>query len=335
MHKKIFALVAAILICAATISGCTEKENVSQTNSQNSTEQSSIQSEVSTAVSNTTSTEEVKELLTNLTFANVGTRANGYLMGDLDGPAYCVYSKVGYNKASFEVNLKDIKINLKRKSDSKHMNAYMFLGADVYQSKDKYWANCIDAGLVMSGGGGGWHLFYSLYSVDSTFQGNKWYESKKNLNPTHRYRIELDASINDGEATLTAYNLTEGGVVDDSVTFQLRYAKKNGENVRIYQDYALDYPPNIKLDTQGNPSNDWEEITLYNTDENIYMKNVRIENVKIYNTDGEHIWTEEHTAERGMWPDKTNKIDYEVVKIKNPIFDSYIWFDFDMNKNDR
>ena len=63
------------------------------------------------------------------------------------------------------------------------------------------------------------------------------------------------------------------------------------------------------------------------------MRNVRIENVLIYNTDGEHRWSEEHTAERGMWPDMTNeKLDYEVVKIKNPVFDSYIWFDFDMNK---
>ena len=332
MHKKNFALFAAVLVCAAAISGCNEKKNESSTNSQLTSEQSAVLSEASAAVSNTTSIEEVKELLTNLTFANKGLRKDGYLMGDVDGPAYCVYSNVGYNKASFEVDLKNVKINLKRKSDGKHMNAYMFLGADVYQSKDKYWANCIDAGLVMSGGGGGWHLFHSLYSVDSTFTGNKWYESKKTLNPTHRYRIELDASKNDAEATLTAYDLTEGGKVADSVTFQLQYAKKNGENVRIYQDYALDYPPNIKLDTQGKPSEDWEEITLYNTDENIYMKNVRIENVKIYNTDGEHDWTEEHTAERGMWPDKTNKIEYEVVKIKNPVFDSYIWFDFDMNR---
>lgn len=332
MYKKIFVLIAAVLICAVTISGCTEKSTESQTSSSNPTAQSAVQSETSSAVSETNSIEEVRQLLTNLTFANKGTRANGYLMGDLDGPAYCVYSKVGYNKASFEVNLKDIKINLKRNSDSKHMNAYMFLGADIYRNKDQGWANCIDAGLVMSGGGGGWHLFHSLYSVDSSFKGNKWYESKVVLNPTHSYSIELDASKNDGEATLTAYDLTEGGKVADSITFQLQYAKKNGENVRIYQDFALDYPPNIKLDTTGNASEDWEEITLYNTDENIFMRNVRIENVKIFNTDGEHIWTEEHTAERGMWPDESNKIDYEVVKIKNPIFDSYIWFDFDMNR---
>ena len=330
MNKKIIALFAAILLSTATISSCSDNQTESLTS--NSNGQSFAQSDTSAAVSNTNSTEEVKELLTNLTFANKGTRANGYLMGDLDGPAYCVYSKVGYNKASFEVNLKDIKINLKRKSDSKHVNAYMFLGADVYQNKDKYWANCIDAGLVMSGAGGGWHLFHSIYSVDSSYKGNKWYESKVVLNPTHKYRIELDASKNDGEVTLTAYDLTEGGKVADSVTFPLQYAKKNGENVRIYQDFALDYPPNIKLDTAGKPTEDWEEITLYNSDQNIFMKNVRIENVKIYNTEGEFDWTEDHTAERGMWPDKTNKIDYEVVKIKNPVFDSYIWFDFDMNR---
>ena len=127
MYKKTIAMIAAVLACAATISGCNDKTAESQTSSANSTAQSAVWSEASSAVSETNSTEEVKELLTNLTFANKGTRQNGFLMGDVDGPAYCVYSKVGYNKASFEVNLKDIKINLKRKSDKKHMNAYMFL----------------------------------------------------------------------------------------------------------------------------------------------------------------------------------------------------------------
>lgn len=329
--RKFLAFLCLLLSTSLVLSSCLTQDNNSEVTSETQSESSfDITSNVE---SETSREEEIKTMLTNLTFNNKGTRKDGFLMGDIDGPAYCVYSKIGYNKASFEVDLSRIKMDLTRKSDGKHINAYMFLGADIYDETASYWKNCIDAGLVKSGSGGGWHIFHSLYSVDSSFTGNKWYESKVSLSDSHKYRIELDASKNDAEATLTVFDLTDGGKVVDSVTFQLQFALKNGKNIRIYQDYALDYPPNTKFDTSGNASENWEDITLYNTNQGMYMKGVRIENVRIYDPEGEYIWGEEQTQERGMWPDASNaKLDYELVKIKNPIFDSYIWLDFDMNR---
>jgi len=319
-NKKLLLL--SVFLSILFLNGCVDNNNI------NSSE-TGLESE--TEVSET---EEVKEMITNLSFANPGYRNDGYLMGDIDGPAYCVYSKIGYNKASFEVDLGAMDINTVRKSDGRFINAYLILGCDIYDPTDEYWVNCIDAGIGFLGGDSGWHVFYSLYSTDDTFGGNKWYESNEILNPKHKYRIELDASKEDGSATLTVYDLNNNEKETDSVTLQLQYALKSGENIRFYQDWALDYPANTKFDTSKNPSeNDWEEITLYNTDENLYLKNLRIKNSTLFNQDGKHLWTEEHTEQRGIWPDSNNKkLDYEVVQIKNPVFDHTYWIDFDMNR---
>lgn len=83
--------------------------------------------------------------ITSLTWKNSGDS-----MGDWDGPAYVVYSKTGYNKASFDIALSKIKINMVRKSDKKWANTYLFLGANLYNKNS--WVNCVDAGLCFSGG---------------------------------------------------------------------------------------------------------------------------------------------------------------------------------------
>jgi hypothetical protein len=276
--------------------------------------------------------EESPKILTNLTYTNVGDITNGHLMGDIDGPAYCVYSYIGYNKASFEVDLSNIELNTIRSNDNYFINAYLFLGCGIYDPINGNWLNGIDAGLAFTGGSSGWHLFHSLFSVPEGYTGNKWYESNKKLDASHSYRLELDASVQNGTATLSVYDISDNNKLFDSVTFPMRYALKNGENIRFYQDYALDYPENVRKDTSGKTTNDWEEITLYNTNEGLYMKNVEISNVKIFNTKGEHEWTNEYTAERGIWPDKKNaKINYELNKIIT-IFDHTTQINLNLNR---
>lgn len=276
--------------------------------------------------------EETPEILTNLTYVNVGDITNGHLMGDIDGPAYCVYAHIGNNKASFEVDLSAIELNMIRSSDNYFINAYLFLGCGIYDPASGHWVNVIDAGLAFTGGNSGWHLFHSLYSVPEGYTGNKWYESTTKLDTSHRYRLMLDASVQNGTGTLSVYDISDNNRLFDSVTFPIRYALKNGENIRFYQDYALDYPENVKKDTNGKTTNDWEEITLYNTDQGLYMKNVEISHVKIYNSTGEHEWTNEYTEERGIWPDKKNvKINYELTKIIT-MFDHTTQVNFNMNR---
>ena len=94
--------------------------------------------------------------ITNLEFTN-----SGRYKGDNDGPAYVVYSKIGYQKASFEFKMSQVKLNMRRKSDQKWTNSYIFLGVDVYNEKEEF-LNCIDAGFCYSGASLNWHLFFNL-----------------------------------------------------------------------------------------------------------------------------------------------------------------------------
>ena len=45
---------------------------------------------------------------------NLGFNNSGKYVGDNDGPAYVVYSKIGYKKASYEFLLSQAKINMRR-----------------------------------------------------------------------------------------------------------------------------------------------------------------------------------------------------------------------------
>jgi len=115
----------------------------------------------------------------------------------------------------------------------------------------------------------------------------------------------------------------------DSMEIQISGSMTDGSTTAITQDYALDFPPNTKYDLSENPSTDWEDITLYNTDEGIYLRNLRIENAKMGNQE----WTQSLTERRVMWPDATaTKINYNLVKVRSVTRDTSLLLDFEMNR---
>ena len=102
--RKLIILTLLISLLLVTIIGCNHEENdisdilsseVSEVSSQESTEESKEESDVEQEyIFNGT------ETFSNLTLANGSNK-----MGDADWPAYCVYSKKGYNKASMDIEL--------------------------------------------------------------------------------------------------------------------------------------------------------------------------------------------------------------------------------------
>lgn len=272
----------------------------------------------------TTACSKDNQKTTNLTWENSGDS-----VGDWDGPGYVVYSNIGYNKASLDLELSKLQINMVRKSDKKWANTYLFLGANLYNKRNS-WVNCVDAGLCYSGGGGGWHLFYNRYTG---FEGVKWWESSVTLDNTHDYRIVLDVSQADEQGTLSVIDLTDGEKVADSATFELLYSKADGSTTSFYQDYSIDFPEDVKMDTKGEPSaEDWEEITMYNTNEDVYFKNAKISNALLFDMKGGHSWTEEYTKDRYMWPNTLTKIKYPCVAISAEKRDYEMTIDMDMNE---
>ncbi|MDD4125097.1 MAG: hypothetical protein PHW77_05160 [Eubacteriales bacterium] len=265
-------------------------------------------------------------VITNLNYSNGDGK-----MGDSDGPAYCVYSNTGYNKASMDVKISEMKINNIRESDGKFVNAYMFLGCDVYNGS--WWSNCFDTGFCYAGKTPSWHLFYNIYEPAESGQAG-WYESSVKLDPTHDYRLTLDTSEENLKATVIIYDITAGEEAD-RVSFYVKGMKADGSNTAYLMDFALDYPQNVKKDTSGNSSEDFVEITLYNTDEDLYMQNILVENVKIYKNGSEYIWDETHTKNRALWPDMSDtQFDYACTKVIT-VEDSYDYsfrVDLDMNR---
>lgn len=261
----------------------------------------------------------------NQSFSNLTHNNAGGKMGDCDGPAFCVYSKKGYNRASMDIVLSDLQMNVSRRSDQLSLTAYIFLGADVYDD-DGSFVNCFDAGLGYDIVKRKWVLFYNILHVEPIQQ--KWYMSSKTLNEAHDYRLVLDTSQEDGWATMILYDLTTG-MEYDRTSFRTLHTRKDGRNTAYYQNYALDFPDNIKYDTNGQPSgSNWPEITLYNTDQNVYMKNLKVLNVTINNQP----WTADKTSNRAVWPDCTMQwIDYPVVTVSHGCFDTEWFIDIDMN----
>lgn len=265
---------------------------------------------------------------------NSRTYRNSVRIGDWGGPAYAVYSEKGYNRASIDVELSDIEINMVRKSDGKYLVGYIFLGMNIYDAELGHWVNCLDAGLQYDAVGKQWRLFHSIYSVSVSNQ-SPWYTSRRSLDPTHDYRIILDCSKSNGWVTLTAYDLTEGKVAD-SVEFQSRWSLKDGSNVDFLQDYAIDMPEDTMYDLSGNLHKDvylevsdqiWKEVILYNSNEDVYMRNVKITNAKL----NDEPWTEDKTRLRGFSPDiKQADIGYDVVKVSQAKWDSEFRIDFDL-----
>jgi len=268
--------------------------------------------------------DEVERSITNLEFTN-----SGRYQGDNDGPAYVIYSKIGYNKASFDFRLSQVKLNMRRKSDQRWTNSYIFLGVDVYDEKEEF-LNCIDAGFCYSGDVLNWHLFYNLLNTN---QEVSWYESSVALDETHDYKLILDCSQKDNSATITIIDITDGNRMVDTAEFEVMYAKKDGSNLSMYQDYAIDYPDNIRKDRTGESfTKDWEEITLYNTNEGIYLNNIIIQDAKLYTPEGEYIWTQERTNDHFMWPSTwCKKMDYACTRIQRQQMNSELILDLDMN----
>ncbi|MBQ6183879.1 MAG: hypothetical protein IJK33_08345 [Clostridia bacterium] len=267
------------------------------------------------------------KVITNLDYDNGKGK-----MGDSDGPAYCVYSNVGYNKASMDIKISEMKINTLRTSDRKYVNAYMFLGCDIYSGS--YWTNCFDCGFCWSGRNAAWHLFYNIYTPADKSQAG-WYESSVRLKKNHDYRLTLDTSEKDELATIIVYDLTKDKEVDRA-EFRVKGMKCDGSNTAYLMDFALDYPGDVKKDTNGDPSDDnWKEITLYNTDENLYMRNVIVENVKIYAGENEYVWDDSRTKNRSLWPDiNIPEIDYACTKViaDEENYDFSFRVDLDMNR---
>lgn len=307
MKKLLCILLSSLLVM--TVSACNSGETV------DNSDIASSESETSVDV-----TANASEKITTLDYKNKGK------MGDVDGPAFAVYSKVGYNGASVDLNLADMEIK-NVLPDGRHINGYCFLGADIFE--DGYWANCVDAGLCWSGTDGGWHLFYNIYETLNE-DTSSWYESNKKLPKNGTYRMTFKM-ISDNYATLTVESLT--GSFKDSVRVELKGAKADGSNTAFLFNTALDYPPNTKVDTQGNPSEDWTEITLANSDKGLYLRKLRAFNMKLFKENVEEDWINTKNSAVSIWPDKSvSGFDYSPTEIF--LFDgSEYYINLDMNRD--
>ncbi|MBQ3934613.1 MAG: hypothetical protein II715_02250 [Clostridia bacterium] len=267
------------------------------------------------------------QIFTNLDYKNTGK------MGDNDGPAVCYYTRQGYKKASMDVLFSQLKINTVRK-DRKFVNAYIFLGCDIYMGG---WVNCFDTGFCWSGANPAWHLFYNIYDTGDTKQ-KKWFESSVRLSPDHDYRLTLDTSEEDGKATIVIYDITDEKEADRK-TFSVNHLKADGSNTAYLMDFALDYPDNVRMDPDGKPTDDWEKITLYNSDRNLYMRNLLVRNTAVLPSGAEEMipWTSDLNSARSLWPDKSLKqVDYKCTWLMELPSENGLSFrvDLDMNRHE-
>ncbi len=269
-------------------------------------------------VSTTVIDKPVDVIYTSQTYANKGK------MSDTDGPAVCIYTSKGCNKARITVDLNSCELSLVR-SDGRHVNAYVFLGIDIF---DEYgnWINCIDAGLCKSGAGGKWHIFYNLYDApEGTYT---WYESKIGIDPGV-YILELDSSSKDGYAKIKV--LTEDERTVDHKSFVSIGSKADGSNTSYLQNYALDFPGNLILDTKGNSTKDFVEVVLYNTNQDLFFRNINVFDAKLWYSGQETLWTEKETTSAGIWPDKKCNIGYDTVRLFVTEKFNSMKIDLDMN----
>ena len=269
------------------------------------------------------------EMYTNLTYANPGK------MGDNDGPAVCVYAKPGFFRASLDAAVSGIQMQTLR-ADGRFVNAYIFLGVDITDPEGGYWVNCFDAGLVRSGGTGAWHLFYNVY--ETADGGSAWYESTVKLADDHDYRPLLDTSGADGKAVLTVIDTTTGAEAD-RVSFTAAKLLCDGSNTAYYQNFALDFPDDLKIGADGNPgavydAADWPASILYSSDEGLYMQNICVADARLYGPNGEAVWDETVTEALGLWPDRTvSAVDYACTYVVRGVPYSAYRIDLDMNRN--
>ena len=323
--KKLLCLFLAVLCVCLVSCGGEEISQVESTPAESSVtesaEDSSMESgeELSIDVIQTLR-DSAEGMIDSLTYKNNGK------MGDLDGPAFAVYSNIGYNGASATLDLKNASLQ-RVLSDGRYVNAYAFFGIDVYSGS--YWQNCVDVGFCRSGVTGKWHLFYNMFQPlnEST---STWYESRVSL-PDDIYDMTF-AMEGDQYVRLTVTGRNRGRT--DTVLVEVKGAKANGSNTAFLFNAALDYPPDTKVDREGNYSEDFAEITLANSDKNLFFKDLYVSELKLYSEskpEGE-TWTPEMTNSTGIWPDKSVSVfDYAPTTVYTFDGSSYL-IDLDMNR---
>lgn len=320
--KKILCLcLAALCACLAACGG----EEVSQAESSSQTlesvEESSMESSEEVSVDVIGALRDSAEgMIDSLTYTNNDR------MGDLDGPAFAIYSHIGYNGASAAIDLKNAQLQ-RLLPDGRFINAYAFFGIDVYAGE--WWQNCVDVGFCRSGKTGKWHLFYNMYEPlnEST---PTWYESSKTL-PDDIYDMTFTME-GDQYVRLTVTGRNRGRT--DTVLVEVKGAKADGSNTAFLFNAALDYPPDTMVDREGKSCTDFVEITLANTDLGLYFRNLYVSDLKLYSAEkpeGE-VWTSDLIQSTGIWPDQSVQgFDYAPTTVYT--FDgSAFVIDLEMNR---
>ena len=306
--KRFFCLMLAVLT-AFSVVACNKNQDV--------------ESDSSYFKEESESTMEKTKTISTLDYANYGR------MGDLDGPAFAVYSKQGYTGAVVDIDIESSKINCAM-SDGKFVNGYAFLGVDIYGLFE--WENCVDAGLCWAGADEGWHIFYNMFHPLNE-ETKTWYESRKKLPYNDVYTMSFEI-IEDNYALLTVKGQKTGAF--DSVRIEVKGAKKDGSNTAFLFNAAMDFPPDTIIDRNGKVYDygdaDWIEVVLANTDKGAYLKDLLVTNMKLLKGDEELKWVDDMNSSVAIWPDKTYQgIDYSPTKVD--IYDgSQYYIHFDMNR---
>ena len=264
---------------------------------------------------------EERKIISSADYLNFGR------MGDVDGPAFAVYSKTGYTGASAAIDLASMEINTLI-GTRKYLNGYAFLGIDVYAGTSSQWLNCVDVGLCWSGIEGGWHVFYNIYERLNE-DTPTWYESSIILPSDDIYDMSLTI-VEENYALFTIKGRTNGA--SDEVRVEIKGAAADGHNTSLLFNAALDYPPNTMVNSEGKRTDDFVEITLAHTDKGLYMRNIIVDNLTLYQGDTTVEWTKDKNAAVSIWPDKSKKrFDYSPTSVE--LFDGtkYI-INFDMNR---
>lgn len=294
-----FALVLLLLLCTAACGQAAEESSASE--------------------ASLSPLDGAKRVLRSLEYENAGR------MGDNDGPAFAVYSNIGYSGAAVTLDIADMEVST-RLPGGRFVNCYAFLGIDVYEGES--WANCIDAGLCRSGVNGGWHLFYNIYEpIDEGAE--TWYESSKMLIKNDVYTLKLEL-IGDELARLTVSGTRTN--FKDSVEIGVKGALKDGGNTAMLLNVALDYPPEAMLDPDGNPSEDWAQITLANSDKGVFLRGLRASGLTLFKGETSSVWGDNDTSSIGIWPDKSVKgFDYSPTEVGIINSDEF-YINLDMNR---
>lgn len=264
---------------------------------------------------------KTKTIISTLDYTNKGK------MGDTDGPAFAVYSNLGYTGASAALDLANMEINTVLPS-GKFVNGYAFFGIDVYNKTGSWWQNCVDVGLCWSGRNGGWHVFYNMYEPLNE-KTPTWYESKVILPKDDIYNMSLTLT-EDNYAILTVEGQNSG--IRDEVRVEVKGAYADGRNTAFLFNTALDYPPNTKVDRDGQRCEDFVEITLANSDKGLFLKSFHVEALTLYKRETTFPWTNDKSSAVSIWPDKSVAgFDYAPTAVETFEGTEYV-IDLDMNR---